>query len=96
MPLTYAIGDVHGRRDLLEALLAVIRADSGDRAYRIVFLGDLIDRGPESRACLDLTITVLASVPGSRLILGNHEEFMLEFVESAETRETVARRWFWA
>ena len=94
MPLTYAIGDVHGRRDLLEALLAAIRADAGDRAYRIVFLGDLIDRGPESRACLDLAITVLASVPGSRLILGNHEEFLLEFVESPERRESVARRWF--
>ena len=94
MPLTYAIGDVHGRRDLLEALLAAIRTDAGDRPARIIFLGDLIDRGPESRACLDLAIATLTDVPGSRLILGNHEEFLLEFVESTQTRETVARRWF--
>jgi serine/threonine protein phosphatase 1 len=93
MPLTYAIGDVHGRHDLLEALLAAIRSDATGRDARIIFLGDLIDRGPESRLCLDLVIETLARHPGSRLILGNHEEFLLVFVQSAAERETVARRW---
>jgi len=93
MPLTYAIGDVHGRRDLLEALLSAIRTDAAGRDARIIFLGDLIDRGPESRQCLDLAIAVLEEFPGSRLILGNHEEFLLEFIESPESRETVASRW---
>ena len=65
MPFTYAISDVHGRRDLLEALLAAIRTDAGGRGARIVFLGDIIDRGPESRQCLDCVIGALAEFPGS-------------------------------
>lgn len=43
--LTYAIGDVHARADLLHELLLAISEDSGGEAYRIVFLGDIIDRG---------------------------------------------------
>jgi diadenosine tetraphosphatase ApaH/serine/threonine PP2A family protein phosphatase len=96
MTLTYAIGDVHGRRDLLAALLSAISKDSGSQKHRIVFLGDIIDRGPESRQCLDLVIGTLQSQPDSRLILGNHEEFMLTFLDAAspQARETAARRWF--
>ena len=95
MTLTYAIGDVHGRRDLLTELLAAIHADAGDRDARIIFLGDIIDRGPESRQCLDLVTGTLETYPGSRLILGNHEEFLLTFLDagSSEARETAARRW---
>jgi serine/threonine protein phosphatase 1 len=94
MLLTYAIGDVHGRRDLLSALLAAIRGDAGSRPLRIIFLGDLIDRGPQSRQCLDLVIRTLAEYPGSRLILGNHEEFLLNFLDAGTEREAAARRWF--
>ncbi|WP_417413221.1 metallophosphoesterase family protein [Hoeflea sp.] len=96
MTLTYAIGDVHGRRDLLAALLGAISRDSGGRKSRIVFLGDIIDRGPQSRQCLDLVTRTLESQPDSRLILGNHEEFMLTFLDAAspQARETAARRWF--
>jgi serine/threonine protein phosphatase 1 len=95
MTLTYAIGDVHGRRDLLAAMLSAISRDTGGRKARIVFLGDIIDRGPESRQCLDLVIGTLERYPGSRLILGNHEEFMLTFLDAAspQARETAARRW---
>ena len=95
MPLTYAIGDVHGRRDLLQALLQAIRTDSAGREARIIFLGDIIDRGPESRQCLDLVIATLDGYPGSRLILGNHEEFLLSFLdaEPPEQRNSVASRW---
>tara|TARA_R110002020_G_scaffold28146_8_gene89967 strand:+ start:283 stop:1047 length:765 start_codon:yes stop_codon:yes gene_type:complete len=93
MSLTYAIGDVHGRRDLLEAMLAGIDDDSGGRDARIVFLGDIIDRGPESRQCLDLVVRTLETHPGSRLILGNHEEFLLAFLNAAHDRETVVNRW---
>lgn len=95
MPLTYAIGDVHGRRDLLEALLAAIGVDGDGRDARIVFLGDIIDRGPESRQCLDLVIQTLEAYPGSRLILGNHEEFMLTFLDAPtpDDRQAAARRW---
>jgi len=93
MPLTYAIGDVHGRRDLLAALLIAIGEDIGASTARIVFLGDIIDRGPESRQCLDLVIRTLEHYPGSRLILGNHEEFLLSFLDAGSDRGTAARRW---
>jgi len=93
MSLTYAIGDVHGRRDLLEALLAAIRDDAGTRAARIIFLGDLIDRGPDSRGCLDLAIATLADTPDSRMILGNHEELLLRFVDLPAERQSIAKIW---
>lgn len=95
MSLTYAIGDVHGRRDLLAALLAAIGKDAAGRDARIVFLGDIVDRGPESRQSLELVIRTLETWPGSRLIQGNHEEFLLTFLDAAspEDRQAAARRW---
>jgi serine/threonine protein phosphatase 1 len=93
MTLSCAIGDVHGRRDLLEALLDAIRAETQGRNPRIVFLGDIIDRGPDSRGCLDLVIATLDAHPGSRLILGNHEEFLLRFLDSRENRARIAHNW---
>ncbi|MFG1266224.1 metallophosphoesterase, partial [Xanthobacter aminoxidans] len=51
MPVTFAIGDLHGRFDLLDAVLATIKArtDGGT----IVFLGDDVDRGPQSREIIE-------------------------------------------
>lgn len=75
----YAIGDVHGRRDLLEALLARIDAErAADPRPRehLVLLGDLIDRGPESRGVLDL-LRARQAVDASLTILGGNHEAML-------------------
>ena len=96
MPLLYAIGDIHGRRDLLDPLLDAIIRDANEHgeAPRIVFLGDIVDRGPESRQALDRVIETVEASPGSRLILGNHEEFMLRFIEEPEHRARIARTWF--
>jgi Calcineurin-like phosphoesterase len=46
--LTYVIGDIHGRLDLLTTLLAQIEHHRAGRDRTIVFLGDYIDRGPDS------------------------------------------------
>jgi serine/threonine protein phosphatase 1 len=58
--LLYAVGDIHGRDDLLEALLRQIEADarnSSQFAHRmLVFLGDYVDRGPDSRGVVDTLI----------------------------------------
>lgn len=96
MSQLYAIGDVHGRSDLLDPLLAAIHADaaSRDAAPRIIFLGDVIDRGPQSRQALALVVETLRACPGSALILGNHEEFMLRFLDETQNRERIARQWF--
>jgi len=80
----YAIGDIHGRLDLLDALLETIQIDDSDRGAtqsRIIFLGDLIDRGPSSAQVVDRAIEI-ASGPGNcQFLLGNHEEIFLRALE---------------
>lgn len=85
----YAIGDVHGRADLLDALLERIEADAagGDHVGLpvLVFLGDYIDRGLQSRAVLD---RILAIDPGRfelRFLKGNHEAALLDFLDDPAT-----------
>jgi serine/threonine protein phosphatase 1 len=85
----YAIGDVHGRLDLLESLLDGVLEDSKSSAADrkvVVFLGDLIDRGPDSRAVIE---RVMAGPQdhwrGFQWITlrGNHEDIMLRFLSDA-------------
>jgi serine/threonine protein phosphatase 1 len=76
----YAIGDIHGRRDLLETLLAKIEADIAARPQSenfIVFLGDLIDRGPDSAGVVERLRTYRPSHATPVFLSGNHEEVML-------------------
>lgn len=79
----YAIGDIHGRLDLLDDALARIEADNAGRAHArniIVFLGDLIDRGPSSAQVIERARTYRR--PGLRtvFIIGNHEEVLLRLL----------------
>ncbi|HEU4650044.1 MAG TPA: metallophosphoesterase [Croceibacterium sp.] len=78
----YAIGDVHGRLDLLRRLLRTIEADAhGHPLTRIVVLGDLIDRGPHSRQVLELLRRRAQREPERVVVLlGNHEDLMLASV----------------
>lgn len=76
----YVIGDVHGRLDLLEALLARVEGDVNARPKRktsIVFLGDLIDRGPASAGVLELLRTFQPEFAKTIFLMGNHEEVLL-------------------
>lgn len=76
----YAVGDIHGRLDLLDALLGEIEADSASRGHAnvlIVFLGDLIDRGPDSRGVVDRLIGYRDGPVATRFLMGNHEEVFL-------------------
>ncbi|MEC3910825.1 metallophosphoesterase family protein [Sphingobium sp. CR2-8] len=73
----YAIGDVHGRIDLLDALLAMIAQDDKDRprkAISLILLGDLVDRGAESRAVVERVMALCASGGDVVCLKGNHEE----------------------
>ncbi len=74
--LTYAVGDIHGRDDLLEQALDLIADHAGGRTRRIVFLGDYVDRGPASRQAIDRLIAASAE-PGVVCLKGNHEALML-------------------
>jgi len=91
---TFAIGDVHGRADLLERLLQYI-AETAEHPYRIIFLGDLIDRGPDSKSVVELAIETVNGIPGSKLILGNHDHFPLRIIDefAAEHRERAINHW---
>jgi serine/threonine protein phosphatase 1 len=88
----YAIGDIHGRADLLEQLLLRVDADMKDHPGRrclTVFLGDYIDRGPDSRRVLDLLIA-WQQVREAVCLMGNHEEIMLRFFATPELWDTWA------
>jgi serine/threonine protein phosphatase 1 len=77
----YAIGDIHGRADLLEDLLRRIDKDDAARGpseTTLIFLGDLIDRGPESAQVVERLMRMKAEHPRTRILLGNHEEVFLQ------------------
>jgi serine/threonine protein phosphatase 1 len=76
MSLTYAIPDLHGRRDLLDAALERIAGHAAGDAATIVLLGDYVDRGPESRQVIERLIEFRSE--NFRLIplKGNHELMM--------------------
>jgi serine/threonine protein phosphatase 1 len=80
----YVVGDIHGRLDLLEALLHKIHRDIEQRAplkTLLVFVGDLIDRGPQSAEVVERLRTY--SHPGVQpvFLLGNHEEVLLRILD---------------
>ncbi len=82
--VVWAIGDIHGRLDLLRPLVEAIMADAdaaaADRKV-VIFLGDYVDRGPDSCG----VVRYLAGLPADRgiewrFLKGNHEEAMLDFL----------------
>lgn len=80
----YAIGDIHGRLDLLDTLLPQIERDNAARTpadSTLIFLGDLIDRGPESAGVVERACTIAANTPGVRFLMGNHEEVFLKALD---------------
>lgn len=89
----WAVGDVHGRLDLLVPLVEAIQADGALTASPrklVIFLGDYIDRGPHSRG----VVQYLADLPRDgeiewRFLKGNHEATMLEFLDDS----TAGPRW---
>lgn len=83
----YAIGDIHGRRDLLCRMIARIEADDAAREpaeTTVILLGDLVDRGPESAGVI-ATAREWAKRRRVRLLAGNHEEMFLGSFDRDET-----------
>lgn len=83
--IIWAIGDVHGRLDLLEPLVGAI-VEEADRSpadrTMVVFLGDYIDRGPDSRGVMRCLASIADRQPGIewRFLKGNHEDTMIKFL----------------
>ncbi|MFQ5627015.1 MAG: metallophosphoesterase, partial [Methyloligellaceae bacterium] len=87
--LIYAVGDIHGQLQLLDALLARIAGDAqctaGAQRRIIVFIGDYVDRGPDSAGVIS---RLRAGLPGgfeTCCLRGNHEAMLLSFLEQPET-----------
>ena len=78
MPLTYAVGDIHGSLDKLKHLLDACRRHAEGRPVRFVFLGDYIDRGPDSAGVVRTLLALQAKGPDEVIALkGNHEAWAL-------------------
>jgi serine/threonine protein phosphatase 1 len=93
--LLYAIGDVHGRHDLLLALIQRIRADIAagpppERPPVVLFLGDYVDRGGASQKVIQEIMT-LQQDPDLRVVAlrGNHDQYVLDFLDDA----TIGPQW---
>ncbi len=90
----YAIGDIHGRIDLLMRLMDTIVDDNGTRKsvrnQVLIFLGDYIDRGPESSRVIDFLVNHIPSQFKVILLKGNHEQMMLEAIKNKQALPT----WF--
>lgn len=79
----YAVGDVHGRHDLLTAMHGGIMAEiMRDRPadWRIVYLGDYVDRGPDSRGVLEFLAETTRREPRVVALAGNHDVGLLDFL----------------
>lgn len=77
----YAVGDIHGRLDLLDAMLGMIGAREAARPSRrrmLIFLGDYIDRGPDSAGVVDRLLTGMPEGFEVVCLRGNHEEILLQ------------------
>ena len=85
--VVYAIGDIHGRTDLLSALLALIERDAarGDPSKKtLVFLGDYVDRGPDSRGVIEMLSAGPLGGFDAHYLKGNHEQFLLDFLNDPD------------
>ena len=74
--MLFAVGDIHGEIELLEELLAKLPHGEDDR---FVFVGDYVDRGPDSRAVVDRLIA-FSRERECVFLLGNHESMFLDFL----------------
>ncbi len=77
-PVTYVVGDIHGCLQPLKRLLAKIGPQAGDE---VVFIGDYIDRGPQSREVVD---HLLGLPYRCVFLLGNHEKMLLDYLAGAD------------
>lgn len=83
----YAIGDVHGYAGLLKEMHARIDADLAARPvadWRIVHVGDYMDRGPDSKGVVDFLQSRMTAEPRILALRGNHDQAMLDFLQSPD------------
>lgn len=89
----YAVGDIHGRADLLIRLMQDLREDTARGEYEgkpiLIFLGDYVDRGFQSKEVLDVLLSDIVSPFETYFLKGNHEAAMIQFL----TDPSIGPRW---
>ncbi|MBO6718176.1 MAG: serine/threonine protein phosphatase [Rhizobiaceae bacterium] len=83
----FAVGDIHGRLDLLRAINRTISEDLERRPpgdWRILYLGDYCDRGPDTRGVISYLVKQMANEPRVVALRGNHDQSFLDFVGAGD------------
>jgi len=91
----YGIGDIHGRLDLFDRLLAMIAQDEAQRPplpRLLILLGDLVDRGPQSAQMVDRAMELARSTQAVCFIKGNHEEVFIAAARGSAQHAALFRR----
>ena len=92
--MIYAVGDIHGHLDKLKAAHALIDADrqsSGGTSGPIIHVGDLVDRGPDAKGVIQYLMDGIAGGEDWLVLLGNHDQMFLEFVNGGDGTHTRLR-----
>src|SRR5262245_27343885 len=85
-PTIYAVGDIHGRADLLDRVHQLIDKDKTDSGFERnieIYLGDYIDRGPDSAKVVSCLIK-RSSLTSTIFLRGNHEQLLMDFLDGKE------------
>lgn len=92
-PRIFAVPDIHGRYDLLKLLLAKLHTEAGyvPHVDKLIFLGDMVDRGPQSRQVLE-TVKALTDDGSAIALVGNHEDMMLNALQDKPHAKEL---WYW-
>ena len=77
-----AVGDIHGYREKLERLIDKVKPTEKDQ---VVFLGDLIDRGPDSKGVMEYVLNFCRHFPKTVVLRGNHEDLLLQSLKEPHT-----------
>ncbi len=81
--MDYAIGDIHGCLDKVVRLIDKLNYDPA--ADRLIFLGDYIDRGPDSKGVIDLMLTLRRDNASNIFLMGNHEDNFLTYIQACRS-----------
>ncbi|RFU12074.1 serine/threonine protein phosphatase [Rhodobacteraceae bacterium W635] len=91
----YAIGDVHGHLDALKGVLALIETDrsaTGNHDAPVVQIGDLVDRGPDSKGVVAHLMRLSAEDSRLTVLKGNHDNMFAEFLATPPRHDPRLRR----